>query len=71
MADFLQHPTPFMYTKNLTSALALLRAMKFGSLTLAHSRVLVTAGLLTGHSEGVLPEKTTLMSLSRNVDESD
>ena len=68
LADFLQRPMPFMSTKSLTSAWALLRAMKFGSLTLVLSRVLVTVGLLTGHSEGVLPQ-TALMSLSRNVDE--
>ena len=69
LADFLQRPMPSMYTKNLTSAWDLLRAMKFGSLTLALSRVLVTVGLLTGHSEGVIPgTQTALMSLSRNVD---
>ena len=68
VADFLQRLTPFMYTKNLTSAWASLRAMKFGSLTLALSRVLVTVVLLTGHSKGVLPQMA-LMSLSRNVEE--
>ena len=67
-ADFLQRPTLFMYTMNLTSAWDLLVAMKFGSSTLAHSRLLATVGLLTGHSEGVIPDKTP-MSLSRNVNE--
>ena len=67
-ADFLQRPTPFMYTMNLTSAWALLTATKFGSLTLALSIVLATVGISTGHSEGVSPHRA-LMSLSRNVDE--
>ena len=55
-----------MYTKNLISGWALVRAMKFGSLTLALSPVLETVGLLTGHSEGVFP-KTAFKSLSRNA----
>ena len=71
-ADSLQRPTPFMYIKNLISAtysafMNLLRAMKFGSLTMALSRFLATVGLLTGHTEGVLPHRE-MMSLSRNVE---
>ena len=72
LVDFLQRLTPFMHTKKLTSAtysafMNLLRAMKFGSLTMALSRLLAAVGLLTGHTEGVIPHRA-LMSLSRNVD---
>jgi hypothetical protein len=56
-----------MYIMNLTSAqlsaLNLLRAMKFGSLTMALSRLLATAGLRTMLTEGVLPGQA-LMSFS-------
>ena len=69
LADFLQRQTPFMYTMKLTSAtysafMNLLRAMKFGSLTLALFRLLETVGMRTGQWEGVIPNRT-LMSLSR------
>ena len=63
MADFLQHPTPFMLTMSLTSASALLRAMKSGSSTLALSHLLVTAGMRTGVSMGATPGRE-MMSLS-------
>jgi len=55
LADFLQRPTPFMYTRNLRLVWALLRAMKSGSSTLALSRLLATVGLRTGRSTGVFP----------------
>ena len=45
----------------------LLRDMKFGSLTMALSRLLATVGLLTGHTEGAILHRA-LMSLSRNVE---
>lgn len=66
LADFLQRSTPFMHTMNLTSAGALLRAMKSGSLTLARSRLLAMVGMRTGQSEGVFPGRV-LLSFSRNV----
>ena len=64
LADFLQSTT-FMYTMKLTSAWALLRAMRSMSLTLALSRLLATVGMRTMQSEGAMLGRA-LLSFLRN-----
>jgi hypothetical protein len=52
-----------MYTMKLTSAWALLRAMRSMSLTLALSRLLVTVGMRTMQSQGAIPGRALLSFL--------